>query len=325
MKNFMATFIFLLAVNILVPIGYSKFYTGDTFVNSLQNDIPTESYGEKVILYDKATDCPIEVDYMDYLIGAAACEMPALYESEAIKAQMVAIHSYYLYCMENKDFLEKDYITVNSKTMSGFAYTNKLNEFWGMNYYDYYSKFKKCAAEVIDDVVTYKGKPALTTYYALSCGKTAPSKDIWNEEKEYLTSVDSSFDRTAENYLKIKEFKVNELYAILKSTFPFLQINENEPENWFGEIEYYKSGYAKYIPAGIDKIPGDQFRTALGLPSSCVMIFLEDDIFSIASKGYGHGVGMSQYGANQLSQQGKNYKEILAYYYPGTDITTKQE
>ncbi len=325
MKNFLAVFIFLFFINIAVPVGYGKLYSGGNISPESQisdNSRLQQDADKTITVFDEATGETVNLQLKDYLIGAAACEMPALYESEAIKAQMVAIHSYYLYCMENPGYLEEEYIKINSSGMSGFAYRNKLNEFWGMNYYDYYSKFEKCAREVQNITVTYKDKPALTPYYAISCGKTAAAKEIWQQDIPYLISLDSSFDRTSEKYLEIKEFKVSELYSILKSTFPFLQINENEPENWFGEIDYFESGYAKYIPVGIDNVPGDQFRKALNLRSSCVMIFLEDDVFSVACKGYGHGVGLSQYGANRLSMQGKSYKEILAYYYPGTQIET---
>lgn len=321
MKNFVIIFIFLLAVNLLVPVGYAKIYTR---LDKIDTGEKTEEYvqprtsDETVVLFDKSTDSLIEVELVDYLVGAAACEMPALYEAEAIKAQMIAIHSYYRYCLDHPEYLDGGYITVNEEKMLGYTSKTRLTEYWGMSFYDYYNKFLRCANEICDEILTYDGQAALTTYYAVSCGKTCSSRDLWGQELEYLTSVDSSFDAVSDNYLKIKEFEVNELYTVLKSTFPFLEITEGEPEKWFGDIIYLDSGYAKYVPVGIDKIPGDQFRDALGLPSSCVMVFLEDDVFSVATKGYGHGVGMSQFGANQLSQQGKNYKEILLHYYPNT-------
>ncbi len=325
MKNFVFVFLFLLSFNLLVPVGYAKLYNRAEGLQLKENDkafatpAPTEG---KVTLFDSSADGLITLDMIDYLVGAAACEMPALYESEAIKAQMVAIHSYYNYCLENPDHIDGGYVTVNPQKMKGYRDKNKLQEFWGMSYYDHYNKFLRCANEVYDMILTYKNKPALTSYYAISCGKTADSDEIWGPV-DYLVSVESDFDRLSDDYLQIKEYPVNELYTVLKGNFPFLEIKEAKPEEWFGDVIYYDSGYAKYVTVGIDKIPGDQFRNALNLPSSCVMVFLEDDVFSVVTKGYGHGVGMSQFGANQLSQQGYDYKQILNYYYPGTELVTE--
>ncbi len=329
MKNFVAVFLFLLAVNVLVPVAYRKLYPINGENNYItptatprpQADLPPQS-SEKVILYDNAGGEFLQLDLKDYLIGAAACEMPALYEEQALKAQMIAIHSYYKYCRENPDYLENGYITVDSSKLSGYRDKTKLMEFWGMNFYDYYAKFTRCADEVANMTLTYNGQTALTPYFAVSRGKTANSREVWGRSLEYLVSADSSFDGISDDYMQIKEYKTNEMYAILKSTFPGLGIKEWEPEEWFGEIVYYDSGYAEHITIDGDKISGEEFRKALNLPSSCVMVFYEDEVFSIATKGYGHGVGLSQFGANQLSQQGYSYKEILAHYYPGTTINT---
>ncbi len=323
MKNFVFVFLFLLSINLFIPVGYGKLYVrmeNFEFGENNSNFVTPSPVDNTVTLFDASSDGLITLDVIDYLVGAAACEMPALYESEAIKAQMVAIHSYYNYCLENPEHINGGYITVNPEKMTGYRDKNKLQEFWGMSYYDYYNKFLRCANEVHNEILTYKNKPALASYYAISCGKTADSGEIWTS-MDYLKSVESDFDRLSEDYLQIKEYAVNELYTVLKSNFPFLEIKEANPEEWFSDIIYHDSGYAKYIPVGIDKIPGDQFRTALNLPSSCIMVFLEDDVFSIVTKGYGHGVGMSQYGANQLSQQGYDYKKILQHYYPGTEIS----
>ena len=283
MKNFVLIFVFLMTVNLLVPIGYARLYTNLNSIEKPQEEYKNEqplSSDEKIVLFDRSSDGLIEVGLIDYLVGAAACEMPALYEAEAIKAQMIAIHSYYQYCIANPEYINGGYITVNEQKMKGYTSKARLNEFWGMNYYDYYNKFLRCANEVCNEILTYEDKPVLASYYAVSCGKTAQSSEIWDQQLDYLVTVDSSFDAVSDDYLKIKEFPVNELYTILKSTFPFLEIKESKPEEWFGDIIYYDSGYAKYVPVGIDKIPGDQFRDALGLPSSCVLVFLEDDVFS---------------------------------------------
>ena len=323
MKNFIGIFIFLLLVNVLVPVAYSKIYSvvpiEESKLSEKQQN-PTNTSEEKVSLYDTQTNSLIELSLEDYLIGAAACEMPALYEENAIKAQMIAIHSYYLYCKENPESLEKGYIEINEKSLKGYASQARLMEFWQMDYYDYYSKFKRCANEVIDKILVYENKPAMAVYHAVSCGKTADSNDIWGRSLPYLISVDSTYDQVSDNYLKIKEIDKSTMFSLLSIKYPNIKLNEDNPDEWFGNVIYTDSGYASYVEIGGDMVPAGQIRDILGLQSTCLMIFYEEDTFSIATKGYGHGVGLSQYGANRMSAQGKNYTEILQYYYPGTTI-----
>lgn len=323
MKNFIGIFIFLLLINLFVPVLYYRVYSQLPDFEIEYNENPEsekEENGQTVTLLDRQTDTLIEVPLKEYLIGAAACEMPALYEKEAIKAQIIAVHSYYLYCQENPDHLSKGYIEVDEKKMSGYASPNRLMEYWQMDYYDYYAKFQRCADEVIDQVLTYDGTPALTSYYAVSCGKTADSKDVWGQRLPYLVSVDSSHDQISDSYLQIKTIEKDIMFSLLRLNYPNISLDESRPEGWFGDVVYSDSGYASYVTIGSDMVPADQLRDVLGLPSACMMIFYEDETFSIATKGYGHGVGLSQFGANQLSQQGKKYNEILRHYFPGTEL-----
>ena len=289
MKKFLAIYIFLIAVNLAVPFAYSKIYGKgkEPATESGQTDNSRENR-QTVFLYDLEKEKVTEIPLLDYLIGCAACEMPASYEENAIKAQMIAAHSYYLYCKENPGSIETDYITFNESNMQTWRSKETLNRYWGTSYYDYYEKFTRCANRVINSVVTYGGQPALTSYFAMSRGKTESSENRWGKALPYLVSVESPYDVLSEDNIK---------------------------------ITYFDSGYAQYVTIGIDKVPADQLRDCLKLQSTCVMFFYEDGKFSAVTKGYGHGVGLSQYGANQMSQNGSDYKEILSHYYPGTEIT----
>ena len=110
------------------------------------------------------------------------------------------------------------------------------------------------------------------------------------------------------------------MYDRFMTSFSGLVLDMENPDEWFGEIVYNQSGYVDTVSVGGVKILGRDFRRYFELNSSCFMVFYEDGQFSIATKGYGHGVGLSQFGANQLSQQGKSYKDILAHYFPNTKI-----
>lgn len=329
MKKFIGIFLFLLLINLVVPVLYYNLYSAAQTVLPVSSqseeissfaEAPSVKRTDTVTIYDSEKNEAVELSLIDYLVGAAACEMPASYEAEAIKAQMIAIHSYYEYCQVHPEYINNGYVTFNETLMQGYASKNRLMDYWQLNFYDYYQKFLRCANEVSGYILKYESSPALTTYYAVSCGKTQKSLDEWQMDLPYLTTVDSSFDAVSDDYLQMKTFEKSELYSRLNTSFSGLKLDEDTPEKWFGDIIYNEAGYADFVTVGGVKIPGSQFRKALQLPSSCLLVFFEDDTFSIATKGYGHGVGLSQFGANQLSQSGKNYKEILMYYYPNTQL-----
>ena len=336
MKHFILVFVFLLSVNIFVPLIYYRTYynpangqalnensVSDFTDYSSDNNTPEEDSSKETVytLYNLENHQLEEIDLVSFLVGSAACEMPALYEMEAIKAQMIACHSYYLYCKQNGVPHDDLNLSFDQRYMSKYASKERLQEYWGVSFDANYQKFLRCAEEVKNLIVTFDNKAALTTYYAVSCGKTQTSAAEWGQDFEYLTCVDSENDVLSDNYLKVKTFTVQDVYDRLKTSFSGIDISMETPDKWFGDISYNPSGYVDYINIGGVKVLGRDFRKYFELNSSCFMVFFEDNEFSIATKGYGHGVGMSQFGANQLSQQGKSYKDILLHYYPGTDIS----
>ena len=324
MKRILGLYLFLAVINLAVPVAYGKVYTQLPLdkINLSTPPVTDVDNSDTVEIYDSSTDSVLELSIKDYLIGAAACEMPALYEENAIKAQMIAIHSYYLYCQQNPDQLEKGYIQVDEKNMKGYASPTRLMEFWQTDYYDHYAKFERCADSVLNQIITYDEQPAMAVYHAVSCGKTADSADVWGQSVPYLVSVDSTADQISDNYMKIKEISKDVMYSLLKIKYPNIKLDEETPQRWFGDVIYTESGYASYVKVGSDMVPAGQLRDILGVQSTCMMIFYEEGTFSIATKGYGHGVGLSQFGANQMSINGSDYKQILAYYYPGTTLET---
>ena len=334
MKKFVLVFVFLLSVNLFVPAIYYHTYYGtvsgqaetkDFFTDISKIDNNTASNNNDrtstiYTLYNLETHQLQEMDLISFLVGSAACEMPASYEMEAIKAQMIACHSYYLYCKQNGVPHDDLNLSYDQRYMSKYASKERLQEYWGVAFDEHYQKFLRCAEEVKNLIVTYNNEVALTTYYAVSCGKTQPSKEEWGADFEYLTCVESETDVLSDNYLKVKSFTLQEFYDRLMTSFSGLNLDLENPDKWISNISYNSAGYVSTVDIGGLKVLGRDFRRYFELNSSCFMVFYEDGEFSIATKGYGHGVGMSQFGANQLSQQGKTYKDILLYYYPGTNI-----
>ncbi len=344
MRKFFAVFIILLLVNFLTPTLFFLL-SGTNYVENeeelieipivsepsiTENENETEEiketnfFSDSVALYDLEKSEALEVPIIDYLIGVAACEMPSYYESEAIKAQMIAAYSYYLYVMDNPSYLETSLVPVNQSLMQGYASKERLMEYWQLDFDTHYSKYLRAANEVVGDIITYNEEPILASYYAVSSGITQSSQDEWGQSLAYLVNVDSSFDAVSEDYMQIVSYEEQEMYDRLKSAFAgFENLDISKASTWFSDIEYTAGGYVKSVKIDETYVNGTDFRTAMSLASSSFMIFYEDGVFSIATKGYGHGVGMSQFGANELSKQGKGYKEILAYYYPNTIILEK--
>ncbi len=346
MRKFVSVFIVLLMTNFITPIifytfggitidsSYSNEEVLDEFMEIEQeelkelNDIslvaPENYFEDKVTLYNLENNEITTIDLLDYLIGTAACEMPSYYETEAIKAQMIASYSYYLYVLDNPTYLQTSYVPFNENLMQGYASKEKLMEYWQLDFDTHYSKYLRAANEVLGDVLIYEDKAILASYYAVSSGTTQSSEDEWGQKLDYLVNVDSSFDAVSEDYMQMVSYSSQEIYDRLNGSFAgFKDLNVSEAQDWFSEIEYTAGGYVKNIKIADSYVTGTDFRNSMALASSSFMVFYEDGVFSIATKGYGHGVGMSQFGANELSKDGKTYKEILSHYYPNTEILEK--
>ena len=331
MKKFIGIFIFLMLINIFVPLIYHQVYYGKSYGKSdtisLDKLPPSSGDGTNISdtfiettynLYNLETQELCTMDRLAFLVGCAACEMPASYEKEAIKAQMIACHSYYLYCVENGVPDEDLNLSFDERYMKKYASKQRLQEYWGMNFNDYYAKFLQCAQEVNDIILQYGDDVALTTYYAVSCGKTQTSEAEWGSYLPYLTCVDSENDALSDNYIKVKSFSVEDMYDRFMTHFTGFELSRETPEDWFGDIVYNQSGYVETVEVADIKITGREFRNCFELSSACFMIFYDNGEFSIATKGYGHGVGLSQFGANTMAANGKTCEEILQHYFPGT-------
>ena len=325
----------MFCINAFVPAAYYQVYY-NSGLNQLgefisDNSVPDSSSGSAPAvspsvnaqtitydLYNLATQELCTMDRISFLVGSAACEMPASYNEEAIKAQMIACHSYYIYCKENGVPSEDLNLSFDERYMKKYASKQRLQEYWGMSFNEYYEKFLRCANEVSDIILKYDGTAALTPYYAVSCGKTQSSEAEWGTYLPYLKCVESPEDALSDDYLKITTFSVQDMHDRFMTYFTGFELSTETPEEWFGEIVYNESGYVTTIEVSDIKITGSQFRKCFELPSACFMVFYEDGEFSVATKGYGHGVGLSQFGANTMAEKGKHYTDILNHYFPGT-------
>ena len=248
----------------------------------------------------------------EYIVGVLAGEMPISFEMEALKAQAVASRSYALKRMEyNKD---KDYDVVDSIMNQVYLDNNYLKDAWGINYVKNINKLRNAVNSTIDEYLAYDDKVVDAMFFSTSNGYTEDSKNIFDFDAPYLRSVESPWDKDVSSaYLTTKTIKLTEFYKLL-----------NIPYNKNLNIDIEKRSTTNRIL--LLKINGYEFKgtdvySKLSLRSTDFEINLQGDSVSITTKGYGHGVGMSQYGALGMAKVGYKYDEILSHYYQNTTLT----
>ena len=281
-----------------------------------------ESPAQTVLLWDAAQEALLELPLEEYLLGAAASEMPQSYPDEAIKAQIIATHSYYEYCRENACFAlpQNAVLQVNTAKREGYLTPEVRQALWGEWTQQNTQRMEALVAQTAPVLVRYRGAAAATTYYAQSAGSTAHAEDVWGEAVPYLVSVDSLQDCQAENWQQTVTFTYQQMYDVLSTRFVGLDLS-GDPGGWFGKIESTPQGYATRLQAGGAWLQAADLRNALGLRSTCMELAAGDCVFAITTRGYGHGVGMSQYGAAAMAQTGADFTQILQHYYPGTELS----
>ena len=244
----------------------------------------------------------LNMNLEEYVIGVIAAEMPASFEVEALKAQAVAARTIALKKLEEKDCLLTDI------TDQVYIDETKMREKWQDDYDLYYNKIKEVVEKTKGEVLKYQDKLINAYYYARSNGYTESSINVFNEKTDYLNSKESLFEP-----LDIREIKMEKQEFCNK-----LNITCNEIK--IDSIMKDESKRVSSLLINNKLFTGIEIRKLLNLRSTDFTIKISDEI-TITTTGYGHGVGMSQYGANALAKNGYTYEEILKYYYENTEIS----
>ena len=252
-----------------------------------------------------------EMSLEDYLIGVVAAEINPAYHEEAIKAQVVAAHTKLEYTKLHST-PENAHITDSSASHQGYLNEEQQKEKWGENYNTYYEKIKKCVEEVMNVIIVYDNEPINAVFHAISNGLTENATDVWGGEYPYLVSVQSVGDKLSPAYKS--EVTVTSDDFKKKVTENGAKLGD-EPSKWVEKITNTDTGMVKEIIIGGKSFKGTEIRTLFDLKSSTFTIKYDNENFIFTVCGYGHGVGMSQYGANYMAQQGLSYEQILSHYY----------
>lgn len=265
-------------------------------------------------------DEPVKMTVRHYLVGVVAAEMPVSFEPEALKAQAVAARSYLQRFLADPKHDNAD-ICAKSDCCQAYLSIAKLREKWGDSFDTYIKKVRSAVAATDGEYLSYGGKAALTAFHSSSAGATEESGAIWSE-LPYLKSVDSP--ETADsvpNYvstLSLADIDFRDTILYLKPEADMT----GDASAWIGKTELSSSGRVASVVIGGVSFTGSELRTLFGLRSTDFELSYNDGKFTFTVHGYGHGIGMSQYGANAMAKKGADYREILAHYYPSTFLVT---
>lgn len=290
---------------------------------SVTEALPKEEEAPLLILDERSGEVR-EVPVREFVRGAVAAEMPIDYPDEALRAQAIAAHSYALACKAQADpndpTLKGAYFSANPDQRIGYLTETVMRAMWGDVFEANRTRLYAIVDSVLDEILLYEGQPALACYHAISNGQTESAAAIWGSEVPYLITVDSMLDLTCPDYEQSFTITKQELAQDINTVFPDLEL-VGDAANWIGAIERTAAGYVHSISIGGVSCSGTAVRSALRLRSRDFTITWTDEhLFTVTTRGYGHGVGLSQYGANALALTGKTYQEILATYYPGTTL-----
>lgn len=263
-----------------------------------------------VRVYNEQTNNIKHVPIEEYVVGVLAGEMPVEFELEALKAQAVAARSYVMKQMERN--IKKEYDVVDTVINQVYLDKEQLMSVWKNSYTENINKIKTAVLQTKGEYVSYKGKVAEALFFSTSPGKTENSEEIFTNKVPYLRSVESSWDEISPVYNTNKTYTLEEFYSLLN-------IDYEEKLN-IEVIRKTSTGRIKKIKINGKELTGSYVCSKLSLKSTYFEIIKEDNKIIIKNKGYGHGVGMSQYGAQGMAKEGYSYKEILKHYYTNIEI-----
>lgn len=276
--------------------------------------------GKKTTLFNTTKNITIkdtdtnEIESMDletYIIGVVAAEMPASFNEEALKAQAVASRTYAVYKMQTST---GNYDVVTDVSNQSYITIDEMKNKWMNDYNFYYQKIVKAVTDTKGQIMKYEDKIIEAYYFAMSNGYTEDVSLVFSEDRDYLQSVKSIYeDESIKNFEVTKEFSKEDICSKLELDCKELK---------FTKIKRSDTGRVNTLYVNDTLFKGTEFRKKLNLRSTDFDITIKDNIVYITTRGYGHGVGMSQYGANGMAKSGYNYQEILKYYYKNIEIST---
>ena len=300
----MKKFIIVTLLVIIIPFLFVKIFVQ---IDEIKFNYITNN---TIRVKNEKTNQIITLPFEEYIKGVVAGEMPATFELEALKAQAVASRSYAMYQMTaTKD---KDYDVLNTTANQVYLTDQELKNNWKNEYEQKINKINKAITETTGEYLTYKGQIVNAMFFSTSTGKTENSEEVFVSSLPYLRSVDSKWDEASPVYTDTYTFDLKDFYS--KLSLPY---NENLKIEITAKTS---TSRIKKLKINDQELNGRDLATKLSLRSNYFTITQNNDKITINTKGFGHGVGMSQYGANGMAKEGYKYDQILKHYYQNTEI-----
>ena len=331
MKNIIITAVGLvLGLFLAVPILVEAPAGGETAVLPA---VPTPAVGtESAKGVDAATLVRVqtaqgveEMTMEDYLWSVTAAEMPAAFEAEALKAQAVTARTYTAWKMEHGEENHPDaHVCTDIGCCQAFITRADAQRSWGASAGAYTAKIADAVADTDGMIMTYQGDVVQAVFFSSAAGRTEDAVAVWGSAVPYLVAVDSPEGENVPNYETQVTLTAAQFREIFLAKYPGANLS-GAPGDWFGKTDLTASGRVASMEVGGLAVEGTVLRSLFSLRSACFTVQAGESEVTFHVTGYGHGVGMSQYGADTLASQGKSWQEILTWYYTGVKIEKREK
>ena len=306
---------------------------GNTVIEEVKPKGKEENNDIKIKVYIKDEDKVEEMSLENYVKGVVAAKMPVNFKMEALKAQAVAARTYAFGRLVNLYSAKEDthkgaHVCTDSKHCQAWMdKAERIKKWNSVSAERNWEKIERAVEETEDIIIFYDNKPINPLFHANGGGKTENCEDVWEGvEVPYLRSVKSDGDEEDPEFRVVTAFKEEDVIESLKTEYPDILLNEEDLISNFNVLELSEGGRVKKIKVGNIELKGTDLRNILSLRSTNFKIEKgKEDKLNITTIGAGHGVGMSQYGANYLAKNGGTFEEILKYYYKGVTLGTCNE
>lgn len=300
--------LFIFIIFLAAAIGFPRFFSA-----------PTAEVPESFNIYLSEEQRIVTLSAQDYLVGCLAAQIPLDYEQEALNAQAAAAMTYAVRLKEDfksnpSEIPQGADLSDSSQLCQPYFTPEKCAEMYGDSYEKYLPALKKAAEYGAGHLITYENRPIYAVYHSVSAGRTCSAAAVWGREFDYIKPVDSRWDKEYINYECRNEMTVEQARKCLVKYKEDIATPADYSQ-WFSEMNANEDGYVITVKIGDNLFSGGDIWRIFGLRSTAFKVEYTDGIFTFITKGYGHGAGLSQYGANEMAKSGSTAEEILRHYY----------
>lgn len=267
----------------------------------------------------KQGDTITEISMQEYLLGVLCCEMPLEFEPAALQAQAVASRTFTLYQCQRGKHIDCD-VCADSNCCQAWKSEAQLQELFGEQWQNLRQRAADAISSTDGQVITLGGELINAVFFACSGGMTEPASAVWGAEVSYLQAVESPGEEIATSFTGQTSVSLESFCQTLQGENEAVDLS-GSPSSWFGTVEYSAGGGVASMYIGGVNFTGTQLRSLFRLNSTCFTVAVESNAIVFETRGKGHRVGMSQYGAQAMALQGSDYVQILQHYYSGVSVT----